>query len=304
MNVATALNRKYLRYTGVMLTSLCENNPCHVDAYILHSELTDEDFASLTKCLEKYDITLHSLYVDREKFATKMYTDAMWSIEAYYRLMLFDLLPETVDRLFYFDVDLIINKPIDEFYEMDFAGKDLIACEDDCGNCLPGHYGPVHKEMFGTPEKCNSHYFNAGVMLMNVEQMRKKYNYEYYISVADKVWNYRMEAPDQDLLNYVHWDKVGYVPFEQYNLFARLAYYCNISYNTVKEKISIIHYTWYKPWDGRVAHFNLEQLWWDYAKKTCFFDSLAREFIDQTISQNDSEKQIRELKERCRELEK
>ena len=35
MNVATALNRKYLLYTGVMLTSLCENNPCHIDIYIL-----------------------------------------------------------------------------------------------------------------------------------------------------------------------------------------------------------------------------------------------------------------------------
>lgn len=304
MNIATALNRKYVRYTGVMLTSLCENNPCHIDAYILHSELTDGDFSSLRECLKKYDITLHPLYVDREKFATRMYTDAMWSIEAYYRLMLFDLLPETVERLFYFDVDIIINKPIGGFYEMDFDGNDLIACEDDCGNCLPEHYGPVHRELFGTPERCNYHYFNSGVMLMNVAQMRKNYHYEYYISVADKVWNYRMEAPDQDLLNYVHWDKVGYVPFERYNLFARIAYYCDISYRTVKDKVSIIHYTWYKPWDGTVAHFDLEQIWWDYAKTTCFYDSLSREFIDQTISHNDSEKQIRKLQERCRELEK
>ena len=47
MNAATALNRKYLLYTGVMLTSLCENNPCHIDVYILHSELTDKDVQRL-----------------------------------------------------------------------------------------------------------------------------------------------------------------------------------------------------------------------------------------------------------------
>ena len=43
MNIATALNRKYLEYTVVMLCSLCENNNEHIDAYLLHSELTPQD---------------------------------------------------------------------------------------------------------------------------------------------------------------------------------------------------------------------------------------------------------------------
>lgn len=44
MNIATALNKKYLLYTGVMLTSLCENNPTHIDVYLLHSELEKKIF--------------------------------------------------------------------------------------------------------------------------------------------------------------------------------------------------------------------------------------------------------------------
>ena len=63
MNVATALNRKYILYTGVMLTSLCENNPCHIDVYILHSELTDKDIQRLKDCLDKYDVTIYLLYI-------------------------------------------------------------------------------------------------------------------------------------------------------------------------------------------------------------------------------------------------
>ena len=110
MNVATALNRKYLLYTGVMLTSLCENNPCHIDIYILHSELTDTDIQRLTECVDKYDISIHPLYIEKDKFEGKMYTDKMWSIEAYYRLMLLDILPSNVKRMFYFDVDIIVNK--------------------------------------------------------------------------------------------------------------------------------------------------------------------------------------------------
>lgn len=34
MNIATALNRKYLEYTVVMLCSLCENNNEHIDAHL------------------------------------------------------------------------------------------------------------------------------------------------------------------------------------------------------------------------------------------------------------------------------
>lgn len=100
MNVATALNRKYLLYTGVMLTSLCENNPCHIDVYILHSELTDKDIQRLKDCLDKYDVTIYLLYIEKDKFAGRMYTDKMWSIEAYYRLMLLDVLPPNVKECF------------------------------------------------------------------------------------------------------------------------------------------------------------------------------------------------------------
>lgn len=95
----------------------------------------------------------------------------------------------------------------------------------------------------------------------------------------------------------IHHKSVKYVPFEMYNLFARIAYYCDIKYETLRDKISIIHYAWYKPWDGKVTHYNLEKLWWDYAKLTPFYIELATSFIDETISDNNAEKQIRELTE-------
>lgn len=48
--------------------------------------------------------------------------------------------------MFYFDVDIIVNKSLEAFYNMNFDGNDLIACEDDCGNCVPEHYGPMHRK--------------------------------------------------------------------------------------------------------------------------------------------------------------
>jgi len=63
MNIATALNRKYLEYTVVMLCSLCENNNEHIDAYLLHSELTTQDIDIIKNSLSKYDITIISVEI-------------------------------------------------------------------------------------------------------------------------------------------------------------------------------------------------------------------------------------------------
>lgn len=289
MNVATALNRKYLLYTGVMLSSLCENNPVHVDAYLLHGELLDTDIGYLQTGLSKYDITIHSMRIDKAAFSEKLGTNSMWTIETYFRLMLLDILPENVDRIFYFDVDLIINKSLKDFYEVDFGDKEIIACEDDCGMCDLSHYGPVHRKMFGREEMKDYRYFNAGVLLLNVREMRKKYDFKYYMNVAKEDWNYEMEAFDQDLLNYVHWKNVGYMPFEKYDLFARIAFYSGVKVQTIRENVAIIHYTQFKPWDGCATHFDIEQIWWDYARKTPFYDELAWDYIYQSISKKNDE---------------
>lgn len=70
MNIATALNRKYLEYTVVMLCSLCENNNEHIDAYLLHSELTTQDIDIIKNSLSKYDITIISVEINKSVLMT------------------------------------------------------------------------------------------------------------------------------------------------------------------------------------------------------------------------------------------
>ena len=43
MNIVIAVNRRYVRYSYFMLTSLLLNNPDPVDVYVLHCDLTAED---------------------------------------------------------------------------------------------------------------------------------------------------------------------------------------------------------------------------------------------------------------------
>jgi len=266
-----------------MLTSLFENQPKDLDIhiYLLQSDLTNEDKAHLQNVVESYGGTLHIIQMDRSLFPTSCPVSDSWSLEIYYRLALLDVLPKDVDRLLYLDVDIIVNKSLCEIYFEDFEGNMLCACAD-----IPF---AVHFDsqwnIFNEHLEKGMIYFNSGVMLWNIEAMRNKYNLEDYLKVAQKL-DYNLVAPDQDLLNYVHWNNVKLLDGNVYNLFARIAYNHDVHYEEVKEQVVIIHFAGCKPWNGYSVHFDIEQLWWDYAKKTPFYFQLMEEFVYETI--NDS----------------
>ena len=234
MNIATALNKKYVTYTGVMLRSLCMNNPVSIRAFILHSELENSDIQGLIHSLKDFDIELVPLMVDSKKFSDRLPRNIQWSIETYYRLMLMDILPTDIDRLLYIDVDIIINKSLEEVYKIDFDGNEIIATVDSCGKKSWDKFGIKQKEMFASMVKLGYQYFNAGFMLLNVREIRRKYNFHTYLQIIEE-WNYQMEAPDQDILNYAHWQKVGYIDCWKFDLFARIAHNEGITYEQVKK---------------------------------------------------------------------
>lgn len=302
MNIATALNQKYMNYTIVMLTSLCENNPVHIDAYILHSELTKEDFQYMQECLAPYDIVLESIFIQRDFFHERFPRSEQWSIEMYYRLFLLDYLPPAVERILYLDVDLIVNRPLGEFYSVDFDTDEIIACIDCCKETGWEKCSSRQRQMFTPMIEMGYRYFNSGVMLMNVGRMRGKYNIDSYMQAIQE-WDYDLSAPDQDILNYVHWQKVGYVDPYEYNLFARIAHNRNMPYETVKEKACIIYFAGDKPWNTTNIHYDIEKIWWEYAAMTPCYQTLVSEFMEDVFLNQALERKIQEIFEQLRQAE-
>ncbi len=294
MNVATALNRKYLRYAAVMLWSLCENNPGPVRVFLLHSELTEDDIRELKDVLRQFEAEICDIKIDRTLFGDRLPYNEQWSIETYYRLQLPDLLPPETKRLFYIDVDIIVNKSLRELYAADFQGNDLLATEDSCGTKTWELYTEKQKEVFQDRYQAGFRYFNAGFILMNMAQIRKSCRFETYQKTME-AWNYQMSAPDQDILNDVHWEKTGYLDYNQYDLFARIAHNCGISYEHVRDAVSIVHYAGDKPWDAGSFHFDIERLWWDYAKKTPYYQELLEEFLYKTMTDTCLEEYVADL---------
>ena len=86
------------------------------------------------------------------------------------------------DRIIYIDVDTIICDSLEPLAKMDMTGKWWGAVEEVYGSWHP--FGP--------------HYFNAGVSVFNLKQMREDGAIETMIKdVNSKVYRF----PDQDILN-------------------------------------------------------------------------------------------------------
>ncbi len=276
MNVATALNSRYMRYTYVMLTSLFINQPdTDIHVYLLHSDLSLQDQEYLSDLAQRYHQHIHFLEVSREMFPASLPTTNAWSLETYFRLMLPDILPHEVDRLLYLDVDMIINKPVKELYDTDFEGAYFCACRDmSVSFPFPDSRNEIFKEHIAH----GFTYFNAGLMLWNMEKLREKYSFKDYMDLA-RALNFQMLAPDQDLLNFMHWKQIKFLDEYQYDLFSRMAFNNGIHYEDVKRETTIVHFAGMKPWEGEYVHYDIEQLWWDYAKLTPFYHELMEEFL-------------------------
>ncbi len=251
-----------------------------IHVYLLHNDLTPQDQLYLQDTAMSYHQTIHFLFIDKGMFPQSLPTTSAWSLETYFRLMLVDILPPDVKRILYLDVDMVINKPVKELYNTDFEEYYFCACRD-MPTVFP--FPDSRNDLFREHIQKGFTYFNAGMMLWNIEKLRGKYSFKDYMELAHSL-NYQMLAPDQDILNYMHWNQVKFLDEYQFDLFAKMAYNNGIHYEDVKKETTIIHFAGMKPWEGEYIHYNIEKLWWDYAKLTPFYTELMEEFIHNCIT--------------------
>lgn len=189
--------------------------------------------------------------------------------------MLLDILPEDIDRLLYLDVDIIIDKSLTGLYNTDFEDAFFCACKD---MTVDFPTKDSSDDIFKEHIAAGFTYFNAGMMLWNIAVLREKYSFRKYMELA-KALDYKMLAPDQDLLNYMHVGQIKFADEYTYDLFSRMAYNSGVHYEDVKRETAIIHYAGMKPWEDRYIHYDIEKLWWEYAKEIPFYHELLEEFV-------------------------
>ena len=293
MNIAIAFNHKYTKYAYVLLTSLFENNrDTQIEVYILHHDLTAQDKKLLLELAEVYVQKIDFKEVNLEGYKEVLPTTEAWSVEMYYRLLIGEILPEAAERVLYLDVDMIVNCNLKELYEIDLQGNELAVADDPM---IQGNYSRVQEKLFSDIEP-EVRYFNSGMLLMDLNRIRKNHCFKGYLKFAEEQ-NYELTNPDQDILNALHCGTVLFVNNHIWNVFSQCAAMEGKDYTDIKQNGGIIHFAGRKPWNSNGMHYGIEKLWWDYAKLTPFYHEMLEQVFLNDLEDTSYQQKVNLLKE-------
>lgn len=263
MNILITACDSYMRHAITALQSFAENNPLEKPCiYLISSSATQRQLERLKSFGE-----LHFIKPDN-CFANAPLSAQFSRPEVYYRLLAPYILPPEVERILYLDSDVIISKPLRDFYRQPLDGicaavvPDKDNWSDDVAkqNNMPGMSG-------------GEQYFNSGVMLINTAEFCKTVS-------LDEIMLYIEEKRGelQDILNHFLRGRVRFCDSRyNYQVYAWEVH----NPEKIAQDIEILHYTDHpKPWSPENKS-PAAALYWRYALKAGFAD----EYLEYRIKQ-------------------
>lgn len=255
---------KYVPFLAVALQSLIENSS-EKNYYlikILYTSITEENQEKIKK-YEKENVNIEfvdlNYYINKIK--NKLYTRDYYSVTTYFRLFIPNLYPQ-YNKALYLDCDIVLLADVAELYNIDMGDNLVAAAPDDVIQKIEVFQEYVEK-VVGVADYRN--YFNAGVLLMNLDELRKFDFQEKFLYSLEKI-KFAV-AQDQDYLNRLCKGRVEIIS----NVWDKMP----ISNDTDTNDLKLIHYNLaFKPW-----HFEdilYKEYFWKYAKKTEFFDEIIK----------------------------
>ena len=162
----------------------------------------------------------------------------------------------------YLDCDIVLLADVAELYNIDMGDNLVAAAPDDVIQKIEV-FQEYAEKVVGVADYRN--YFNAGVLLMNLDELRKFDFQEKFLYSLEKI-KFAV-AQDQDYLNRLCKGRVKIIS----NVWDKMP----ISNDTDTNDLKLIHYNLaFKPW-----HFEdilYKEYFWKYAKKTEFFDEIIK----------------------------
>lgn len=260
MNILLAFNSNYFLPALVMVNSLLKNNTwCpEIVFYIMYLDLKEEEIHRFCDFVSRWgNARAEFIRVPEDAFQNAPLHLKWVSRETYYRLLAQQMLPQDVKRLLYLDIDVIIRGSLEEFYNQDMDGNLLVAC------CSHKSFKPDAHTLRQLTLPEDTIYFNAGVLLYDLEGQRREIDPAIYREYPVLFYK-QLRFGDQDVLNAVFYGMTKLANYRVYNMFdfyvARQRDVDRVYNNTV-----IFHFNGKgKPWTeqywGRMAW-----LFWEYA---------------------------------------
>lgn len=283
-----AVDDEYIPFLAVALQSIVEHS---TDEYyyvikILYTNISEENKEKINKYTkENINIEFVDLNYYIEKIKGKLYTRDYFSMTTYFRLFISNLYPQ-YNKAIYLDSDIVLLTDVAKLYNEDIGDNLVGAVPDDIIQQNQVFQEYVEK-VVGVASYKN--YFNAGMLIMNLDQLRKNKFQEKFLYLLENV-KYSV-VQDQDYLNRICKGRVKLLDIG-WNVMP------NATKDVNEEDIKLLHYNYqYKPWHyDNIPYGNY---FWDLAKKTEFYDKLQEiknNFTDEMKYQDRvADEKLREL---------
>lgn len=246
MDFVLAPDDNYAQHAAAVVASILAHNSKHnVRIWILDGGLSE-----LSKnILSRSATPVEFLKIDAQTFEN-FPSNGYISVSTWYRFSISKLLPASVGRVLYLDCDIAVAADVSELFETDLSNAALAAVKD----CIWRKFD----KRANLPR--NYHYFNAGVLLLNLEYWRKH-------DVSGRLFDFanssaeNMKMMDQSILNVVLQREYKELPLKwnvQYMPpFLEESCYGFSEFAQAMSDPKIIHFVnKFKPWSARYGWLN------------------------------------------------
>ena len=261
-----ASDDNYVPFLAVTLYSLEQNADTNYqyDIKIMNADnISVENKFKLLAEFEKegFDIEFVDVLPYVEKIASKLHTRDYYSKSTYYRLFIPNMYPQ-YDKALYLDCDIAINESISKLYNIDIGENYVGAIPDQSVLYMSDEFKDYVENRIGV--KSFKNYFNAGILVMNLQKLREANFEDTFIQLLSSV---KFDvAQDQDYLNVICNGHVKYID-ETWNSMP-------IPVDIKRPKVpALVHYNLaFKPW--HLDNVLFEEYFWDYARKTSYIEAI------------------------------
>lgn len=285
--VVLAANERYVPILYTCVQSVVEHcsDDRNYEIYIFHTDICKRSQEMFQERLTGCNVKIVFADVGQKVSGYILRAKEHITTETFYRFLILDIL-KSYAKVVYLDCDLIVCEDVAKLYDTEL-GSHLIAAAQDpdfAGQCNMKHSDmrSYCKDTLGMENPFA--YFQAGVLVLNVEELNKTVTVEQLLEMAD-TGIYRFS--DQDILNIVCKDRTVYLDMAWNMLFdcgrfrwqevIRYAPHDILdAYEKARKQPYIIHYAGFqKPWMHADEDFGY--IFWETARRTPYYERMLSE---------------------------
>lgn len=297
-NVAIAMsaNDFYSPYLATTIESIVENSTNSRNYDIL---IMTKDISAANKCrindIPSTKKNFSIRFIDISKYENrfnKLFVHGHFTIETWFRLVMPEIMPN-YNKVLYLDSDLVADADVSEIYNIDVSDYLLAACHDADTAGLYNGYNKDKKNYMDNILKIRNpyEYFQAGVILFNLDKFRKEFKTDYVLEYAS---SRKWQLLDQDVLNDLAQDDVKNIDMSWNVMFdldgIRVSDIISLApkelfdeYMHSRSCVKIAHYAGpHKPWMD--PECDLSQYFWKYAKNCGYYETILARMMEYRAS--------------------